>query len=137
MAGDKDKDNTAAKSSSAAASDSFTETDKNKEISASVSRPYRATAGNTTASAGLESERQQRREQLREQQERMEARQADPKAATTPRDASYVPAPDSRVPKNADGSTAAPKSGMGGLAIETSDERRDLPASLTHGITTR
>jgi hypothetical protein len=39
----------------------------------------------------------------------MEAMEAELKVATTPRDTSYAPAPDSRIPKTADGSAPAPR----------------------------
>jgi len=126
-AGDKDKDNSAAKSSSTAASDNSTATDKDKDASATASKSESksdpATPGKTAASSSLESELQQLRdlletqskqiqiqnEQMREQQERMEAIEAELKVATTPRDTSYAPAPDSRIPKTADGSAPAPR----------------------------
>jgi TolA-binding protein len=126
-AGDKDKDNSAAKSSSTAASDNSTATDKDKDASATASKSESksdpATPGKTAASSSLESELQQLRdlletqskqiqiqnEQMREQQERMEAMEAELKVATTPRDTSYAPAPDSRIPKTADGSAPAPR----------------------------
>jgi hypothetical protein len=126
-AGDKDKDNSAAKSSSTAASDNSTATDKDKDASATASKSESksdpAAPGKTAASSSLESELQQLRdlletqskqiqiqnEQMREQQERMEAMEAELKVATTPRDTSYAPAPDSRIPKTADGSAPAPR----------------------------
>jgi len=126
-AGDKDKDNSAAKSSSTAASDNSTATDKDKDASATASKSESksdpATPGKTAASSSLESELQQLRdlletqskqiqiqnEQMREQQERMEAMEAELKVATTPRDTSYAPAPDSRIPKTADGSAPSPR----------------------------
>src|SRR5271156_138196 len=132
-AGDKDKDNTAAKSGSTAAADNTTASDKDTTASASKSDP--ATPGKTAASSGLESELQQLRElleaqsrqiqiqneQMREQQERMEAMETELKVATTPRDTSYVPAPDSRVPKTADGSAPAPKGILNDISIGTAD----------------
>jgi TolA-binding protein len=134
-AGDKDKDNTAAKSSSTAAADNSTATDKDKDASPSASKSDPATPGKTAATSGLESELQQLRElleaqsrqiqiqneQMREQQERMEAMEAELKVATTPRDTSYEPAPDSRVPKAADGSAPAPNSRMADFSIGTAD----------------
>ena len=126
-AGDKDKDNSAAKSSSTAASDNSAATDKDKDASATASKSESksdpAAPGKTAASSSLESELQQLRdlletqskqiqiqnEQMREQQERMEAMEAELKVATTPRDTSYAPAPDSRIPKTADGSAPAPR----------------------------
>jgi hypothetical protein len=134
-AGDKDKDNTAAKSSSTAASDNSTATDKDKDASASTSKSEPATPGKTAASSGLESELQQLRElleaqsrqiqiqneQMREQQDRMEAMETELKVATTPRDTSYAPAPDSRVPKTADGSASAPRSRFADFSIGTAD----------------
>ncbi len=134
-----DKDSTAAKSSSAAASDNSTATDKDKDASATASKSESksdpATPGKTAASSSLESELQQLRdlletqskqiqiqnEQMREQQERMEAMEAELKVATTPRDTSYVPAPDSRVPKTADGSAPAPNPKWGDFSIGTAD----------------
>jgi len=132
-AGDKDKDNTAAKSGSTAAADNTTASDKDTTASASKSDP--ATPGKTAASSGLESELQQLRElleaqsrqiqiqneQMREQQERMEAMETELKVATTPRDTSYAPAPDSRVPKTADGSAPAPKGILNDISIGTAD----------------
>src|SRR5271154_6802286 len=132
-AGDKDKDNTAAKSGSTAAADNTTASDKDTTASASKSDP--ATPGKTAASSGLESELQQLRElleaqsrqiqiqneQMREQQERMEAMETELKVATTPRDTSYAPAPDSRVPKTADGSAPAPNSRWSDFSIGTAD----------------
>jgi len=138
-AGDKDKDNTAAKSSSTAAPDDSTPTDKDKDASATASKSESksdpATPGKTAASSSLESELQQLRdlletqskqiqiqnEQMREQQERMEAMEAELKVATTPRDTSYAPAPDSRVPKTADGSAPAPASRLADFSIGTAD----------------
>jgi hypothetical protein len=120
-AGDKEKDNTPAKSSSTAAADNSIDTDKDKDPSASVSEPDPATEGKTAASSGLESELQRLREQLREEKERMEAMEAELKVATTPRDTSYAPAPDSRVAKNADGSAPAPNSRMADFSIGTAD----------------
>jgi hypothetical protein len=133
--GDKDKDNTAAKSSSTAAANNSTETDKDKDASASTSKSEPATPGKTAAATGLESELQQLRElleaqsrqiqiqneQMREQQDRMEAMEAELKVATTPRDTSYVPAPDSRVPKAVDGSAPAPGPHIGDFSIGTAD----------------
>ena len=138
-----DKDNTAAKSSSTAASDNSTATDKDKDASATASKSESksesksdpATPGKTAASSSLESEMQQLRdlletqskqiqiqnEQMREQQERMEAMEAELKVATTPRDTSYAPAPDSRVPKTADGSAPAPNPRMVDFSIGTAD----------------
>jgi len=134
-----DKDNTAAKSSSTAASDNSTATDKDKDASAkapkSESKSDPATPGKTAASSSLESELQQLRdlletqskqiqiqnEQMREQQERMEAMEAELKVATTPRDTSYAPAPDSRVPKAADGSAPAPNPRFADFSIGTAD----------------
>jgi hypothetical protein len=134
-----DKDSTAAKSSSTAASDNSTATDKDKDASAtapkSESKSDPATPGKTAASSSLESELQQLRdlletqskqiqiqnEQMREQQERMEAMEAELKVATTPRDTSYAPAPDSRVPKSADGSAPAPASRLADFSIGTAD----------------
>src|SRR5271155_911098 len=132
-AGDKDKDNTAAKSGSTAAADNTTASDKDTTASASKSDP--ATPGKTAASSGLESELQQLRElleaqsrqiqiqneQMREQQERMEAMETELKVATTPRDTSYAPAPDSRVPKTADGSAPAPASRLSNFSVGTAD----------------
>jgi len=132
-AGDKDKDNTAAKSSSTAATDNSTATDKDKDASAATSKSEPGTPGKTAASSGLESELQQLRElleaqsrqiqiqneQMREQQDRMEAMEAELKVATTPRDTSYAPAPDSRVPKAADGSAPAPR--FADFSIGTAD----------------
>src|SRR5271170_7358601 len=136
-AGDKDKDNTAAKSGSTAASDNSTATDKDASANASKSESKSdpATPGKTAASSSLESELQQLRdlletqskqiqiqnEQMREQQERMEAMEAELKVATTPRDTSYAPAPDSRVPKTADGSAPAPKGILNDISIGTAD----------------
>src|SRR5271163_2374920 len=136
-AGDKDKDNTAAKSGSTAASDNSTATDKDASANASKSESKSdpATPGKTAASSSLESELQQLRdlletqskqiqiqnEQMREQQERMEAMEAELKVATTPRDTSYAPAPDSRVPKTADGSAPAPNPRMADFSIGTAD----------------
>jgi hypothetical protein len=128
-----DKDNTASKAGSTTAADNSTAGDKDASATASKAAPE--TPGKTAATSSLESELQQVRElleaqarqiqiqneQMREQQERMEAMEAELKVATTPRDTSYVPAPDSRVPKSADGSTPAPKPGMGGLMIGTAD----------------
>ena len=134
-----DKDSTAAKSSSTAASDNSTATDKDKDASATASKSESksdpATPGKTAASSSLESELQQLRdlletqskqiqiqnEQMREQQERMEAMEAELKVATTPRDTSYAPAPDSRVPKSADGSAPAPNPKWGDFSIGTAD----------------
>jgi len=134
-----DKDNTAAKSSSTAASDNSTATDKDKDASATASKSDSksdpATPGKTAASSSLETELQQLRdlletqskqiqiqnEQMREQQERMEAMEAELKVATTPRDTSYAPAPDSRVPKSADGSAPAPKSKLADFSVGTVD----------------
>ncbi len=134
-----DKDNTAAKSGSTAASDNSAASDKDKDASATASKSESksdpATPGKTAASSSLESELQQLRdlletqskqiqiqnEQMREQQERMEAMEAELKVATTPRDTSYVPAPDSRVPKTADGSAPAPNSKWGDFSIGTAD----------------
>ena len=132
-AGDKDKDNTAAKSGSTAAADNSTASDKDASASASKSDP--ATPGKTAASSGLESELQQLRElleaqsrqiqiqneQMREQQERMEAMEVELKVATTPRDTSYAPAPDSRVPKTADGSAPAPNSKLADFSVGTAN----------------
>src|SRR5277367_4507425 len=136
-AGDKDKDNTAAKSGSTAASDNSTATDKDASANASKSEAKSdpATPGKTAASSSLESELQQLRdlletqskqiqiqnEQMREQQERMEAMEAELKVATTPRDTSYAPAPDSRVPKTADGSAPAPASRLSNFSVGTAD----------------
>lgn len=134
-----DKDNSAAKSSSTAASDNSTATDKDKDASATASKSESksdpATPGKTAASSSLESELQQLRdlletqskqiqiqnEQMREQQERMEAMEAELKVATTARDTSYAPAPDSRIPKTADGSAPAPNSKWGDFSIGTAD----------------
>src|SRR5580692_5861287 len=135
--GDKDKDNTAAKSSSTDASDKDTSAKASK--SDATSDP--ATPGKTAASSSLETELQQLRdlletqskqiqiqnEQMREQQERMEAMEAELKVATTARDTSYVPAPDSRVPKNADGSTPAPTSRLSDFSIGTADGQAASP----------
>ncbi len=147
--GDKDKDTTAAKSSSTAAADNSTATDKDASTAASKSEP--ATPGKTAAASGLESELQQLRElleaqsrqiqiqneQMREQQQRMEAMEAELKVATTPPDTSYAPAPDSRVPKTADG--AAPAANNGNLTFGTSngqDASPDNPVALHYkGIT--
>ena len=138
-AGDKDKDNsTAAKTSSTAASDDRRPEAKTRQTTAS--KPNPEAPGKTAASSTLEGEVQQLREllenqsrqiqiqneQMREQQERMEAMEAELKVATTPPDTSYVAAPDSRVPKNADGSTPAPK-GFGGLGLGTSDGQAASP----------
>jgi hypothetical protein len=154
-AGDKDKDNTAAKSSSTAASDNSTATDRDKDKDASAtaskseSKSEPATPGKTAASSSLETELQQLRdlletqskqiqiqnEQMREQQERMEAMEAELKVATTPRDTSYAPAPDSRVPKTADGSAPAPRPGLGGISIGTVDGQAasaDNPIALIY-----
>jgi TolA-binding protein len=136
-AGDKDKDNTAAKSSTTAAADNSTATDKDKDkdASTSASKSDPATPGKTAATSGLESELQQLRElleaqsrqiqiqneQMREQQERMESMEAELKVVTTPRDTSYEPAPDSRVPKTADGSAPAPNPRMADFSIGTAD----------------
>src|SRR6204780_4750475 len=133
--GDKDKDNTAAKSGSTSASDNSTATDKDASANASKSESKSdpATPGKTAASSSLESELQQLRdlletqskqiqiqnEQMREQQERMEAMETELKVATTPRDTSYAPAPDSRVPKAADGSAPAPR--FADFSIGTAD----------------
>src|SRR5580658_9607145 len=134
-----DKDSTAAKSSSTAASDNSTATDKDKDASAtapkSESKSDPATPGKTAASSSLETELQQLRdlletqskqiqiqnEQMREQQERMEAMEAELKVATTPRDTSYAPAPDSRVPKTADGSAPATGPRLSDIYIGTAD----------------
>jgi TolA-binding protein len=132
-----DKDNTAAKSSSTAASDK----DASASASKSESKSDPATPGKTAASSSLETELQQLRdlletqskqiqiqnEQMREQQERMEAMEAELKVATTPRDSSYVPAPDSRVPKSVDGSSPAPGPNMGGVFIGTADGQAASP----------
>src|SRR5277367_1818231 len=142
-AGDKDKDNTAAKSSSAAASDNSTATDKDASANASKSEAKSdpATPGKTAASSSLESELQQLRdlletqskqiqiqnEQMREQQERMEAMEAELKVATTPRDTSYEPAPDSRIPKNADGSAPASGPRLSDVYIGTADGQAASP----------
>jgi hypothetical protein len=156
-AGDKDKDNTAAKSSSTAASDNSTATDKDKDASATASKSESksdpATPGKTAASSSLESELQQLRdlletqskqiqiqnEQMREQQERMEAMEAELKVATTPRDTSYASAPDSRVPKTADGSAPAASGNNGNLSIGTNngqDASPDNPVAIRYkGIT--
>src|SRR5580692_4814362 len=129
--GDKDKDNTAAKSSSTDASDKDTSAKASK--SDATSDP--ATPGKTAASSSLETELQQLRdlletqskqiqiqnEQMREQQERMEAMEAELKVATTPRDTSYAPAPDSRVPKTADGSAPATGPRLSDIYIGTAD----------------
>src|SRR6202142_2278896 len=134
-AGDKDKDNTAAKSSSTAAADNSTASDKDKDASASASKSDPATPGKTAAASGLESELQQLRElleaqsrqiqiqneQMREQQERMEAMEAELKVATTPRDTSYVPAPDSRVPNAANGSAPTTGPRLSDIYIGTAD----------------
>jgi hypothetical protein len=139
--GDKDKDTTAAKSSSTAASDNSTATDKDKDASASASKSEPATPGKTAAASGLESELQQLRElleaqsrqiqiqneQMREQQERMEAMEVELKVATTPRDTSYEPAPDSRVPKNADGSVPASGPRLSDVYIGTADGQAASP----------
>jgi hypothetical protein len=130
-AGDKDKDSTAAKSSSTDASDK----DATATASKSEAKSDPATPGKTAASSSLESELQQLRdlletqskqiqiqnEQMREQQERMEAMEAELKVATTPRDTSYEPAPDSRVPKTADGSAPASNSKWADFSIGTAD----------------
>src|SRR5208282_6464116 len=132
------KDNTAAKSGSTAA-DNTTASDKDASTSASKSEP--ATPGKTAATSGLESELQQLRElleaqsrqiqiqneQMREQQERMETMEVELKVATTPRDTSYEPAPDSRVPKAADGSAPAPKSKLSDVYIGTADGQAANP----------
>src|ERR1700689_4720005 len=135
--GDKDKDNTAAKSGSTSASDNSTATDKDASANASKSESKSdpATPGKTAASSSLESELQQLRdlletqskqiqiqnEQMREQQERMEAMETELKVATTPRDTSYAPAPDSRVPKTADGSAPATGPRLSDIYIGTAD----------------
>ena len=138
-AGENDKDNTAAKSSSSASTDNATASDKDKDASVSKSEP--ATPGKTAAASGLESELQQLRElleaqsrqiqiqneQMREQQERMEAMEVELKVATTPRDTSYEPAPDSRVPKNADGSAPAFTSRLSDVYIGTADGQAASP----------
>jgi hypothetical protein len=134
-----DKDNTAAKSGSTAAADNSAATDKDKDASATTSKSESksdpATPGKTAASSSLETELQQLRdlletqskqiqiqnEQMREQQQRMEAMEAELKVATTPRDTSYVPAPDSRVPKTADDSAPAPNAKWGDFSIGTAD----------------
>ena len=142
-AGDKDKDNTAAKSSSAAASDNSTATDKDASANASKSESKSdpVTPGKTAASSSLESELQQLRdlletqskqiqiqnEQMREQQERMEAMEAELKVATTTRDTSYEPAPDSRIPKNADGSAPASGPRLSDVYIGTADGQAASP----------
>src|SRR5271170_7578561 len=142
-AGDKDKDNTAAKSGSTAASDNSTATDKDASANASKSESKSdpATPGKTAASSSLESELQQLRElleaqsrqiqiqneQMREQQERMEAMEAELKVATTPRDTSYEPAPDSRIPKNADGSAPASGPRLSDVYIGTADGQAASP----------
>jgi hypothetical protein len=129
--GDKDKDNTAAKSSSTDASDKDTSAKASK--SDATSDP--ATPGKTAASSSLETELQQLRdlletqskqiqiqnEQMREQQERMEAMEAELKVVTTPRDTSYAPAPDSRIPKTADGSAPATGPRLSDIYIGTAD----------------
>src|SRR6202167_6608630 len=136
-AGDKHKDNTAAKSSSTAAADNSTasDKDKDKDASASASKSDPAMPGKTAAASGLESELQQLRElleaqsrqiqiqneQMREQQERMEAMEAELKVATTPRDTSYVPAPDSRVPHAANGSAPTTGPRLSDIYIGTAD----------------
>ena len=133
--GDKDKDNTAAKSSSTDASDKDTSAKASTSDAKSDAKSDPATPGKTAASSSLETELQQLRdlletqskqiqiqnEQMREQQERMEAMEAELKVATTPRDTSYAPAPDSRVPKTADGSAPAPNSKWGDFSIGTAD----------------
>jgi hypothetical protein len=135
--GEKDKDTTAAKSSSTDTSDK----DASATASKSDAKSDPATPGKTAAASSMETELQQLRdlletqskqiqiqnEQMREQQERMEAMEAELKVATTARDTSYVPAPDSRVPKNADGSTPAPTSRLSDFSIGTADGQAASP----------
>ena len=135
--GEKDKDTTAAKSSSTDTSDK----DASATASKSDAKSDPATPGKTAAASSMETELQQLRdlletqskqiqiqnEQMREQQERMEAVEAELKVATTARDTSYVPAPDSRVPKNADGSTPAPTSRLSDFSIGTADGQAASP----------
>jgi len=112
--GDKDKDNTAAKSSSTDASDKDTSA-KGPSPTPRLIRQHRGRplplpvwkpSCNSSATCWKlsPSKSRFRTKQMREQQERMEAMEAELKVATTPRDTSYAPAPDSRVPKTADGS---------------------------------
>jgi hypothetical protein len=135
--GEKDKDTTAAKSSSTDTSDK----DASATASKSDAKSDPATPGKTAAASSMETELQQLRdlletqskqiqiqnEQMREQQERMEAMEAELKVATTPRDTSYVPAPDSRVPKNAAGSTPAPTPRLSDFSIGTADGQAASP----------
>src|SRR5277367_4959801 len=133
-AGDKDKDNaTAGKTSSTAASDD--KTVASNDASDATSKPKPEAPGKTAASSTLESELQQLRElletqsrqiqiqneQMREQQQRMEDMEAELKVATTPRDTSYEAAPDSRVPKNADGSAPGANPRLSDVYIGTAD----------------
>ncbi len=139
-AGDKDKDNsTAAKTSSTAASDD--KTVASNDASDATSKPKPEAPGKTAASSTLESEMQQLRElletqsrqiqiqneQMREQQQRMEDMEAELKVATTPRDTSYEAAPDSRVPKNADGSAPAASPRLSDVYIGTADGQAASP----------
>jgi hypothetical protein len=110
---DGDKDSAAAKTSNAVAASDKT-SDKASDASAKTSTSTTETTAKP-GSSGMESELQQLRElleaqarqiqlqnqQMKEQQERMEAMEAELKVVSTPRDTSYEPAPDSRVPKGA------------------------------------
>ncbi|MFZ0581206.1 MAG: hypothetical protein WAN72_14520 [Candidatus Acidiferrales bacterium] len=141
---DGDKDSAAAKVSSAnAGSDKKADksADKTADKTADTTDDKSATAANSSntaapakaATSGLENELQQLRElieaqsrqialqneQMKEQQERIEAMDLEVKAAEAAHDTSYQPAPDSRVP-NSNG-TAGPNGKPKSVTFGTSD----------------
>ncbi|MGA7853837.1 MAG: hypothetical protein WCA15_10970 [Candidatus Acidiferrales bacterium] len=133
---DGDKDSSAAKASNATAgsdktADKPADTTADKTATASTSSSTAAPA--KAATSGLENELQQLRdlieaqsrqialqnEQMKEQQERIEAMDLEVKASEAAHDSSYQPAPDSRVP-NSNG-TAGPNGKPKMVTFGTSD----------------
>jgi hypothetical protein len=135
-----DKDSAAAKTTNAVAASDDKTSDKTSDTSKTTSTATSETPAKP-GSSGMESELQQLRElleaqarqiqlqnqQMKEQQERMEAMEAELKTVSAPRDTSYEPAPDSRVPKGA----ATPVGNGGGnlsaVGIGTADGQAASP----------
>jgi len=136
---DGDKDSSAKPTNTGTAADDKT-ADKTSDTSKTAS-PGTAETAAKPGSSGMESELQQLRElleaqtrqielqnqQMKEQQERMEAMEAELKVVSTPRDSSYEPAPDSRVPKGANVPVGNGGGNVSAVTIGTADGQAASP----------
>ncbi|MGA7920549.1 MAG: hypothetical protein WCA38_12875 [Candidatus Acidiferrales bacterium] len=135
-----DKDSAAAKTTNAVAASDDKTSDKTSDTSKTTSTATSETPAKP-GSSGMESELQQLRElleaqarqiqlqnqQMKQQQERMEAMEAELKTVSTPRDTSYEPAPDSRVPKGANTPVGNGGGNVSAVSIGTADGQAASP----------